>query len=63
MSKAEFKNRIREFKRKKGLRQVDLVKLVGELTEIERGLRTPNVYSAKRIAKGLEVSLDELFPT
>jgi transcriptional regulator with XRE-family HTH domain len=36
--------------------------LVGELTEIERRLRKLSVYLAKRIAKALEVSLDELFP-
>ena len=65
MPKVEFKNRIREFRKKKGLRQTDLARLVGifqsELSEIERGIRKPSVYLAKKIAKALGVSLDDLF--
>ena len=65
MLKVEFKNRIREFRKKKGLRQTDLARLVGifqsELSEIERGIRKPSVYLAKKIAKALGVSLDDLF--
>jgi len=65
MLKVEFKNRIREFRKKRGLRQTDLAKLVGifqsELSEIERGIRKPSVYLAKKIAKALGVSLDDLF--
>jgi len=67
MLKVEFKNRIREFRKRKGLRQVDLARLVGifqsELSEIERGTRKPSVYLAKKIAKALGVSLDDLFPS
>jgi len=67
MQKVEFKNRIREFRKKRGLRQIDLARLVGifqsELSEIERGLRKPSVYLAKKIAKALGVSLDDLFPS
>jgi len=65
MQKVEFKNRIREFRKKRGLRQTDLAKMVGifqsELSEIERGIRKPSVYLAKKIAKALGVSLDDLF--
>ena len=65
MSKVEFKNRIKEFRKKKGLRQTDLARLVGifqsELSEIERGIRKPSVYLAKKIAKALGASLDDLF--
>ena len=65
MSKVEFKNRIEEFRKKKGLRQTDLARLVGifqsELSEIERGIRKPSVYLAKKIAKVLGASLDDLF--
>jgi len=65
MPKVEFKNRIREFRKKRGLRQTDLARLVGifqsELSEIERGIRKPSVYLAKKIAKALEASLDDLF--
>jgi len=42
MPKVEFKNRIREFRKKKGLRQTDLARMIGifqsELSEIERGI-------------------------
>ena len=65
MPKVEFKNRIREFRKKRGLRQTDLARLVGifqsELSEIERGIRKPSVYLAKKVAKALGVSLDDLF--
>ena len=65
MLKVESKNRIREFRKRRGLRQTDLARLVGifqsELSEIERGLRKPSVYLAKKIAKALGVSLDDLF--
>jgi len=65
MLKVEFKNRIREFRKRKGLRQIDLAKMVGifqsELSEIERGIRKPSVYLAKKIAKALGVGLDDLF--
>ena len=65
MPKVEFKNRIREFRKRKGLRQTDLARMVGifqsELPEIERGIRKPSVYLAKKIAKALGVSLDDLF--
>jgi transcriptional regulator with XRE-family HTH domain len=43
MIKVEFKNRIREVRKQKGLRQVDLAKMVGvfqsEISEIECGRR------------------------
>jgi len=65
MVKVEFKNRIREIRRQRGLRQVDLAKMVGvfqsEISEIECGKRKPSVYLAKRIAEALGVSLDDLF--
>jgi putative transcriptional regulator len=65
MTKVEFKNRIREVRRQKGLRQVDLAKMVGvfqsEISEIECRKRKPSIYLAKRVARALEVSLDDLF--
>ena len=65
MPKVEFKNRIRKFRKKKQLRQTDLARMIGifqsELSEIERGIRKPSVYLAKKIAKALGVSLDDLF--
>jgi putative transcriptional regulator len=65
MVKVEFKNRIREVRKKKGLKQVDLARIVGvfqsEISEIECGRRKPSIYLAKKIAKALGVSLDDLF--
>ena len=65
MRKVEFKNRIREFRKKKGLRQTDLARIIGifqsEISEIETGIRKPSVYLAKRIAKALRVKVDDLF--
>ena len=59
------KNRLRELRKEKRLKQSDLAKKVGifqsELSEIETGVRKPNVYLAKRIARTLGVSLDEIF--
>ncbi|MEM1670233.1 MAG: helix-turn-helix domain-containing protein [Candidatus Methanomethylicaceae archaeon] len=59
-------NRIREFRKKKGLREVDLAKKVGihqsEISDIEIGKRKPNIYLAKRIAEALEKDVNEVFP-
>jgi putative transcriptional regulator len=65
MAKVEFKNKIREIRKQRGLRQADLARIVGvfqsEISEIECGRRRPSIYLAKRIAKALGVSLDDLF--
>jgi putative transcriptional regulator len=65
MVKVEFKNRIRKNRKQRGLRQVDLAKIIGvfrsEISEIEYGKRMPSIYLAKRIAKALKISLDYLF--
>lgn len=59
-------NRIREFRKEMGLRQVDLAKRVGirqsEISDIETGRRKPNIYLAKKIAKALEKDVNEVFP-
>jgi putative transcriptional regulator len=59
------KNRIKEIRKKKGLRQSELAKEVGifqsEISEIETGVRKPNVYLAKKIARALGVSIGEIF--
>ncbi|MEM2914194.1 MAG: helix-turn-helix transcriptional regulator [Candidatus Bathyarchaeia archaeon] len=65
MVKVGFENRLREIRIRKGLRQADLARMIGvfqsEISEIETGKRKPSVYLAKRIAKALGVSLDDLF--
>jgi putative transcriptional regulator len=65
MAKVNFKNRIREVRKQKGLRQIDLAKMVGvfqsKISEIECGKRKPSIYLARKIAKALEVNLDDLF--
>ncbi|MEM3448065.1 MAG: helix-turn-helix transcriptional regulator [Nitrososphaerota archaeon] len=59
-------NRIMEFRKEKGLRQVDLAKRVGirqsEISDIETGKRKPNVYLAKKIAEALGKDVNEVFP-
>jgi putative transcriptional regulator len=65
MVKVELKNRIREVRKQRELKQVDLARIVGvfqsEISEIECGKRKPSIYIAKRIARALGVSLDDLF--
>ena len=67
MLKLKPKNKMRELRKEKRLKQVELAEKVGvfqsELSEIETGVRKPNVYLAKRIARALGVSLDEIFLT
>lgn len=58
------RNRIRIVRKRRGLRQIDLAEKVGffqsEISEIQTGDRKPNIYLAKRIARSLGVSLDEM---
>jgi len=50
-------NKIRDFRKEKGWRQVDLAQKLGilqsEVSDIETGKRKPNIYLAKKIAKVL----------
>lgn len=59
-------NRIREFRKAKGLRQTELARELGifqsEVSDIETGKRRPNVYLAMRIAKVLGKDVSEVFP-
>ncbi|MBS7270718.1 MAG: helix-turn-helix transcriptional regulator [Candidatus Freyarchaeota archaeon] len=63
--KARLKNRIREVRKEKELKQAVLAEKVGifqsEFSEIESGLRKPNVYLAKRIARTLGVNCTSCF--
>lgn len=65
MPKVTPKNMIREFRKLKGMKQAVLAKKVGifqsEISEIETGNRKPNIYLAKKIAKVLGRSIDEIF--
>lgn len=65
MMRLKPKNRIRELRKEKRLKQAVLAEKVGifqsEISEIETGERKPNVYLAKKIARALGVSLDEIF--
>jgi putative transcriptional regulator len=59
------KNKIKEFRKEKRMKQITLVHKVGvfqsEISEIETGKRKPSVYLALKIAGILEKSIDELF--
>ena len=59
-------NKIRDFRKEKGWRQVDLAQKLGilqsEVSDLETGKRKPNIYLAKRIAKALGKDVNEVFP-
>jgi putative transcriptional regulator len=59
------KNKIKEFRKEKKLKQFALASRVGihqsEISTIETGERMPSVYLAEKIAKALDKSLDEVF--
>jgi len=59
------RNKIKEIRREKGLRQKDLSSMVGifqsELSDIEMGKRKPNVYLAIKIAKALGKKVEDIF--
>ncbi|MFW6175012.1 MAG: helix-turn-helix transcriptional regulator [Chloroflexota bacterium] len=52
-------------RREKGWRQLDMARRLGvyqsEVSEIERGEREPGVRLAKRIARALRVSVEDVF--
>ena len=65
MREVRPKNRIKEFRKQKRMKQLALANKVGifqsEISEIETGERKPNIYLAKKIAKVLGRSVDEIF--
>ncbi len=60
------KNKIKEFRIEKKLKQSALASKVGvhqsEISAIETGERMPSIYLAGKIAKVLEKGVDEIFP-
>jgi putative transcriptional regulator len=60
------KNRVREFRRKKGMTIRQLHEAtgisMGHLSDIETGKHPPNVLFAARLALTLDTTVDELFP-
>jgi putative transcriptional regulator len=65
--KEVISNKIRDFRKEKGWRQVDLAEKLGilqsEVSDIETRKRKPNIYLAKRIAKVLGRDVNEVFPS
>ena len=61
-----MKNNLKLFRNKRHLTQIDISKKVGVETQhyqrYEYGLHTPNVYTAIRLAKALNTTVEELFP-
>jgi len=59
------KNKIRELRKAKKMKQAVLADRVGifqsEISEIETGERKPNVYLARKIAKVLGKTIDDIF--
>ena len=60
-----MRNRIRDYRSGKGLRQEDLGALIGvsrqTINAIEKGKYDPSLPTAFRLAKVLEKSIEELF--
>jgi len=60
-----MRNRIRDYRSDKGLRQEDLGALIGvsrqTINAIEKGKYDPSLPTAFRLAKVLEKSIEELF--
>jgi putative transcriptional regulator len=65
MIKAKPKNKIKEFREGKRMKQTALASKVGifqsEISEIETGERKPNIYLAKKIVKVLGKTIDDIF--
>ena len=63
--KRRGRNKIKQLRRELRLRQLDLARKLNvyqsEVSQIERGERLPNVVLAKRIAKVLRRSVEEVF--
>lgn len=58
-------NKIKEFRNLQRMKQMCLARKVGvfqsEISEIETGVRKPNIYLARKIADALGKSVDEVF--
>jgi len=65
MKTKRHRNKIRGFRLEAGKRQLDLARKLNvyqsEISQVERGERVPGVYFAKRIAKVLGKTVDEIF--
>ena len=65
MLKPKPKNRIREFRKAKRMKQAVLADKEGvfqsEISEVEIGDRKPNKYLARKISKALVKSIDEIY--
>lgn len=60
----KFGNRVKEIRLKNNLSQGKLAKILGVhptyISGIERGLRNPSLMTMEKIAKALNVTIDEL---
>jgi putative transcriptional regulator len=65
MQTTESKNKIKEIRKAKRMKQAVLAERVGifqsEISEIETGERKPSVYLARKIAKVLGESMEDIF--
>lgn len=60
-----MQNRLREFRAKKGLTQMQIADVLGcqqgLVSQYERGVYTPSVHNALRLARALGTTVEELF--
>lgn len=58
-------NNLKKIRKEKGLTQIQLAKLVGVtndyISQIERGVRSPGLTTAKKISDLLEKNIEEIF--
>lgn len=60
-----MQNRLREFRAKKGLTQMQIADVLGcqqgLVSQYERGVYTPSVHNALRLARALGTTVEDLF--
>lgn len=66
MRKVKMTNKIRFYRLKNGFTQTEVGKMLGltddAISNYETGRRTPNVYTALKLARVLGTTVEELFP-
>ena len=60
-----MQNRLREFRAKKGLTQMQIADVLGcqqgLVSQYERGVYTPSLHNALRLARALGTTVEDLF--
>lgn len=58
-------NRLREFRKNQGMTQMQIADVLGcqksSVSQYERGVHTPSLHNALRLARALNTTVEELF--